>query len=163
MPLSSLNPFRRVDNDQYSDSMPHYPAATLIVHVALKGAQMGSLLGLAVFLPLLHLKRRKTSSLVSTWARVMNTSGILGTTVATGLLIGKAASSDTMNDAGVDDRAYRISKNAGQNEVDKYSLVGLVAGGGVGVFAGRVVACSGTGIALGTSAYMVKRILQSKT
>ena len=92
----------------------------------------------------------------------MKTSGPLGSFVSLGLLVGKAASSDTMTDEGVDDRAYRIANNAGQNKVDSLSMYGLLAGGAIGVFSGRLLSCSSTGVAVGTAMYICQRVLEKR-
>jgi small-conductance mechanosensitive channel len=68
-----------------------------------------------------------------------------------------------LDDAGVDDRAYRLSQNAKQNEVDKIAytggLVGLSAGvlGNIGLQAS--LSMSGLGLASGLIVFASKKII----
>jgi hypothetical protein len=51
---------------------------------------------------------------------------------------------------GVDDRAYRITKNTAQTEVDRYSAIGATAGGVLGALSGAgIVSLAFTGVAMG--------------
>lgn len=81
----------------------------------------------------------------------------LGVTASLGLLAFKQAQG-SLTDEGVDDRAYRISKHAGQAKVDTYTLVGGLIGAADGAILGKfglrsVCASSLTGVALGVAVY----------
>ena len=136
--------------------MPTYPAQTLALHCAAKGAQVGSCVGLgltaftAVACTLIGRKRPQA------WKRLMVPSTILGTLATSGLLYYKH-SKDELDEAAVDDRALRIANNAEQIKVDKYGLTGFAVGAVGGVIAGQnILSLSCTGIALGVMCYLAE-------
>ena len=59
-------------------------------------------------------------------------SSFLGGSLSLGSLYAKYLSGDLVSNEAVDDRAYRIYKNEGQNKVDKYSIIGTAAGMSLG-------------------------------
>ena len=149
-PTAAIDVCRKVDQSQYSDTMPTYPARTLVVHVATKGLQLGSIVGL-VLTPLLAWRRK--SALATVWRGFVPKAAIVGSTVTTSMVYSMDMRGK-LDIAGVDDRAYRIAHNEGQVKVDRYSLIGGATGAVTGVIVGGAtlpLVCSG--IALGVVAY----------
>ena len=131
--------------------MPSYPARTLGIHCAVKGSQVGSVLGLAVITPILAWRRKKPMSQM--WKSVMLPATLFGTALSSGLLYYKDVKG-SLDIAGVDDRAFRIVNSPGQNKVDLYSAIGVGVGATSGVVVGgAVVPFACTGIALGVAFY----------
>lgn len=65
--------------------------------------------------------------------------------------------------AGVDDRAYRISKNLTQRKVDQYAVLGGAGGAAAGAIIGKlgmssILAGSTTGVALSIAAYSLEKV-----
>jgi hypothetical protein len=119
---------RRVDLASYTASdMPEYPARTLIVHCAMKGLQFGSTLGLIVT-PMYSIIKK--TPMLTTWRYAMPIGSGVGTSISLGLLYFKYYQGG-LDIAGVDDRAYRISKNEGQVHVDNASFMGGVLGSAI--------------------------------
>lgn len=96
---------RQVNQNDYSDTMPPYPARTLAGHVALKGLEAGAVLGLSLT-PIVALTRRLPLSL--SWSRAMALGPIMGTAATLLLLAGKAYGTDTLDVHGVDDRLVSL-------------------------------------------------------
>jgi hypothetical protein len=116
---------RKADSNKYSEDMPAYPARVLATHVLVKGLQVGSILGVVAATPVLSYYRK--APFISTLKNVVPVStGVFGV-IALGMLYGKVYNG-SMDTDGEDDRAFRISKNQGQNKVDKYSFIGSIAG-----------------------------------
>lgn len=72
-----------------------------------------------------------------------------------------------LDDDGVNDRAFRIAKNAGQVKVDQYALAGAGLGATFGAIVGRTavraVLSSGlTGVAAGVAVYGAETIVLPK-
>jgi hypothetical protein len=55
-------------------------------------------------------------------------STIFGGILTLGMLYGKYYQGDLNSNEGTDDRAYRLHKNVGQNQVDRYSFIGFMSG-----------------------------------
>ena len=147
---------RKVSDEKYG-IIPTYPAQTVALHVAGKGAQIGSCAGLgltaftAVACTLIRRKRPQA------WKWIMVPSTILGTSATLGLLYYKHLN-DELDEAAVDDRALRIANNVEQKKVDKYGLGGFAVGAVGGVIAGQnILSLSCTGIALGVMYYLAER------
>jgi len=104
--------------------MPEYPAMVLMNHTGLKGIQLGSVLGL-VASPIYGAWKKKP--FLESWRLVMPSAVTFSVLSAFGFLYAKKIQGE-LDIPGVDDRAYRISRNAGQNEVDALSGVGFVIG-----------------------------------
>ena len=118
---------RKIDSASYGDSdLPLYPARTLAIHVAVKGLQFGSVAGVFAISPFASFYWKRP--FFSTFRAVTPASTILGCAASLGLLYGKYLSGDLDSAEAVDDRAYRIYKNKGQNDVDKYSFIGFITG-----------------------------------
>jgi len=146
----ALDPRRPVDESAYTSRMPPYPARTLLAHCAAKGCEW-SVLGLAVF-PLLRLTRFRGAPPAAAFRAAFLGAPAAGL-AATSLML--AVKARGMDDAGVDDRAFRISKNAGQNEVDREALLGGALGAAAGALARggalNTLAAASLGVALGVA------------
>ena len=145
--LHALDPRRRVDQGAYTRDMPPFPARTLLAHCFMKGVQW-SVLGLLVW-PL----AARRSSFAASFRPVFLSLPCAGL-AATALAL--AAKARTMDDAGVDDRAFRIAHSAGQSAVDRESLAGAAVGAAAGaVLVGGgvsgVLATASLGVALGVA------------
>jgi hypothetical protein len=156
--LHALDPRRRVDQGAYTREMPPYPARTLLAHCAMKGVEW-SALGLLLW----PLAARRSGSFAASFRPVFLALPCVGLG-ATALAL--AAKARTMDDAGVDDRAYRIARSAGQNAVDREALVGAAAGAAAGaVLVGGgvagVLATASLGVALGV-VYHVSEMEETK-
>jgi hypothetical protein len=104
-----MNPFRKVSPEQYSDpDFPPNPAKTLIGHVATKGLQAGSVVGLCLTPAISHFKKMQFQE---AWMKTMPRASLSGLFLSLTMLAGKATSATDMDEHGVDDRAYRISRN----------------------------------------------------
>jgi len=147
------NVFRHSENDDRVD-IPNYPAITLINHCFNKGVQSGAIIGLFT-IPLLAYKRK--ISIKDAWKKSMTIAPVLGGIFVPSLLIGKDVMGD-LTDDGVDDRAYRIVHNEGQNKVDKYSIIGACSGAIFGVLiGGGYIAAASTGVALSVIYYSAEK------
>uniref|UniRef100_A0A7S0VKE4 Uncharacterized protein n=1 Tax=Hemiselmis tepida TaxID=464990 RepID=A0A7S0VKE4_9CRYP len=145
--LATLDPRRKVDRSQYSDpTMPEHPGAVLTQHVAMRGMQVGSVLGCLAFAPVQWIRQGRKEALFKTvMPRIGATGLLLGGAASSCMLLGMAAyapddgSKPPWTDAGVDDRAYRLSKN---EKVEKMNDM-VVAGAVAGLVAGRSQASRG--------------------
>lgn len=117
-----MDPWRSVKGQYPAEDMPEYPARVLIEHCAWKGVQW-SVLALPAW-PIYSLLKRKP--LAATYRRVFIAMPLAGSILTFAMLGYKAVFQ--MDAAGVDDRAYRISKSEGQNQVDNLSLRGALIG-----------------------------------
>jgi Protein of unknown function (DUF1757) len=154
---------RRVDRSQYSDpSVPEFPAKVLLSHIVYKGLQYGSLGGIAIA-PLWALSRARPLSVV--FPRVVWTGAAVGLAGSFGLLAARGFQGALSNE-GVDDRAFRLSKNVGQVEMDQASGLGGVLGASIGaIFGKRALRSVLTGSLCGFSAagfgYLLQRQMNS--
>lgn len=132
--VSGLDLNREVDRSAYTaQDMPRYPARVLASHVTMKALQFGSCLG-CVAVPAWSVLRKQP---VGSVARVLFPASLLtGFAVSYGFTF-KLFEDGKLDEAGVDDRAYRITKSAGQVKCDKYSFLGGLAGASTGVILGR--------------------------
>eukprot|EP00281_Chroomonas_sp_CCMP1168_P022679 CAMPEP_0206235478 /NCGR_PEP_ID=MMETSP0047_2-20121206/13172_1 /ASSEMBLY_ACC=CAM_ASM_000192 /TAXON_ID=195065 /ORGANISM="Chroomonas mesostigmatica_cf, Strain CCMP1168" /LENGTH=210 /DNA_ID=CAMNT_0053659687 /DNA_START=29 /DNA_END=661 /DNA_ORIENTATION=+ len=136
--LSTVDPRRRVDRSKYTDeSMPEHPGATLLSHVALRGAQVGSLAGVLIFAPIQWIRGGRKEALLKTIAPRIGAMGLLGGGVLGGAMVvgmalappsSKPSSKPPWTDDGVDDRAFRISHNQKIIDQDNYLAGGALAG-----------------------------------
>lgn len=137
----------------FYNSQPPYPARVLFKHVAIKGIQIGSVVGVVV-LPFIAGVRGQ--SIARTLKTGLPFFAATGAYASLGLLFGKNYKGD-LTLAGVDDRAYRIKNNATQNKVDYYSGIGAVTGITLGaVISGSITAALATsvaGVAIGVASY----------
>jgi len=138
--------------------MPPFPARVLLAHCLMKGVEW-SALGLALW----PLAAWRSSSFAATFRPVFLGLPSLGV-LATGVAL--AAKAQAMDDAGVDDRAFRIAKSKGQVAVDREALIGAAAGAAAGaVLVGGgvsgVLATASLGVALGV-AYHASEMEETK-
>lgn len=153
---------RRVDRSNYSSAdMPEFPARTLLQHVVIKGVQFGSFGGFIVA-PAWALVAARPLSVV--FPRVLFTGAAAGVGVSLGLLALRGFQGQ-LGVEGVDDRAFRLAKNSGQNEMDLASGIGAVAGASLGSIFGvhglrSVATGSLVGAAGAAAGYMLQRQLQ---
>lgn len=149
-PSAAIDVCRKVDQSQYSDTMPTYPGRTLVGHVATKGLQLGSIVGL-ILTPVLAWRRK--AAIANVWRGFVPKATIVGTAFSSSMVYYKDMTGG-LDIAGVDDRAYRIVHNEGQVKADRYSLIGAAAGAVTGVIVGgSTLPLSCTGIALGVLVY----------
>lgn len=107
-----------------------YPSAILIKHVAAKGLQVGSLLGLLAS-PMYAVVRGKP--IVATTLSGLLWAPPAGFLLSMGMLAYKAVD---MDEDGANDRGFRIHVHPGQNRVDTLCLVGSLVGASVGAIFG---------------------------
>lgn len=141
---------RKVDQAAYSEEMPEYPARLLLNHIVLKGLQAGSVIGLGL-VPLARLVRKVPLS--TGYARIVPITTLVVTSVS-------AIAPFLMNldDAGVDDRAFRIAHNDMQTRCDHYSVAGAGAGATTAVLFRRpLFATTCTGIAFGVGLHVIHK------
>jgi hypothetical protein len=131
----ALSPFRSVRGQYPADDMPEFPARVLILHCVMKGLQW-SVLALPVA-PIWARVRKVPVSAALRASAIATPAAGLGVTL--GMLGYKAANG--MDADGVDDRAYRIARNEGQNTVDLRSA----RGAGAGALAGAALVAAGRG------------------
>mmetsp|Transcript_3904 Transcript_3904/g.11061 ORF Transcript_3904/g.11061 Transcript_3904/m.11061 type:complete len:157 (+) Transcript_3904:281-751(+) len=118
----------------------HNCGALLFKHVAMKGAQAGSVLGVASVAPsLLYTAYRQGSGAVTADAAFTMAATRAGTGLTYGLAaMSVAAALKVMNTDkdGLQDRAYRLHYNEAQNRCDKIWLVSSALGAGTGWYLG---------------------------
>ena len=109
---------RKINNDDNKNSYKimgystgSYPSRTIIYHVAFKGVQVGSIVGLFVVTPIL--KGYKKMAFLKAWRYAMTLTPIGGGLFASSYLCILNYQGKLTIDA-VDDRASRILKNNGQ-------------------------------------------------
>lgn len=150
---------RVADVKTYSaDDMPTYPARFLLQHTVIKGIQVGSVGGVLLF-PFVSLVKKY--GLAKSWRYTLPVSASVGVAGALSLLY-YAHTQGKLDIAGVDDRAYRIKHNEGQNRVDLYSGIGAVSGAALGVVGSKTVIFSAlagslTGVAAGVAFYALDK------
>jgi hypothetical protein len=146
--------FRVVPPGRYpAEDFPAYPAVVVLKHVLAKGLQIGSVAGVTVSLPYALVRGQPFGATLRHGLLMGPVYGVL----ANMMLLGYKTLE--MDEEGVDDRAYRISRNAGQNSIDTHALVGGLAGAtasavlGKRGFFGSVVPATSFGIAVGCGIY----------
>ena len=158
--MESLNPFRKVDNSEYTSEMPTYPGFILTSHVFIKGIQAGSCLSLVLGPIYAYARHRET--FFRSFNRTLVISPIIGGIATSLLLLGKAYSDETLTYAGVDDRAFRLVNNEGQNRVDLYSAMGATAGIITAVVGRAPLGVVPLGIAAGVVASVAQKFVGKK-
>ena len=148
---------RKIKKEENGDIIPTYPAQTLALHVAVKGAQLGSCAGAAFTLLVSagYLLRRRPRPEV--WRRIMVPSTLAGAAISSGFLY-KNHMDGKLDEASVDDRAYRVANNHEQTKIDKYGLGGFVSGALGGVIVGQnLLSLSCTGLVMGLIFYEAEK------
>jgi hypothetical protein len=150
----ALDVFRSVKGLYPAEDMPEYPARVLIVHCLAKGAEWS--VAAVPLAPLLS--RVRGVPLLQSWRTSFLAVPALATAGTMGMLAYKAGTS--MDAAGVDDRAYRISRHQGQLQVDRLAGIGAALGLAAGLIAGSRLPIRGAipasvsfGCALGVMAH----------
>eukprot|EP01062_Namystynia_karyoxenos_P040151 TRINITY_DN29279_c0_g1_i1.p1 TRINITY_DN29279_c0_g1~~TRINITY_DN29279_c0_g1_i1.p1 ORF type:complete len:166 (+),score=42.51 TRINITY_DN29279_c0_g1_i1:82-579(+) len=133
--------------DAVTDELPYWPGAVLTVHVAEKGVQLGSALGLLGA----GWGVARGGKFVCSLGKWMPRGQLFG--VATSLLL-LGSKVPSMDIHGVADRAYRLEHSQSQKHVDLCCRGGLAAGGVLSLAAPgalwrRVLAGSGVGCTAG--------------
>ena len=95
---------RKVNQDDYTAKMPSYPALTLTTHVAMKGIQLGSIIGFFSGSLVSLIRGGTTESRVQRWAKYNTRGPTIGCAVSLAMLAGKAYGTKDLDIAGVDDR-----------------------------------------------------------
>mmetsp|Transcript_8193 Transcript_8193/g.12228 ORF Transcript_8193/g.12228 Transcript_8193/m.12228 type:complete len:176 (-) Transcript_8193:109-636(-) len=148
---------RKIDASNYGDNdLPLYPARTLICHVALKGFQLGSVVSVCIIAPAVSMYRRQPIS--TTFRSIIPIASLMGGSLSLASLFAKYNKGDLNSNDAVDDRAYRIYRNEGQNKVDKYSFIGAIAGAAASIVVpstsiSLLLASASTGMATGVLIY----------
>ena len=126
------------------EDYPPRPGRALLAHVLAKGAQVGACAGVAVA-PLWSLVRAQPFRLVFQRCALGGVAAGLAASLA---VLGAKGASGALDDAAVDDRAFRLARHDGQNAVDRAALAGAAAG----LAAGAVVFAAGASGALAGAA-----------
>ena len=143
--------------------IPENPARILGTHVAMKGLQLGSVLGLVGVYPVLHYIRKIPKR--QAWVTSMFVTPFVGMVVTSTMLYMKH-NAGQLDETGVEDRAYRISQGT-QPKVDRVTQLAMAMGlafgalGGMGV-AGSI-AYSTTAIPIGIFVYKGGDMLKTIT
>jgi hypothetical protein len=105
--------------------------ARLFRHVGEKGFQFGSVLGVFLVAPIVWYRGRSTGGTsASSLLRSVGISTLGGMAFATALGASRVASIPKEERAdGLQDRAYRLHYNKGQNRTDLFARVGMTLGG----------------------------------
>ncbi|KNC85511.1 hypothetical protein SARC_02312 [Sphaeroforma arctica JP610] len=124
----------------------------LMAHIAVKGFQLGSVLGLLVVSPvaLVRTGRWPSRAKIGTWTM---TGSVIGAIGASALGLGKKSTFETPEE--IEDRVYRLRHNKGQLRTDRFWACGAVIGmlGGAALGSG-VVGGLGLGQTFGTLAHI---------
>ncbi|KAI9024022.1 hypothetical protein DFJ74DRAFT_60704 [Hyaloraphidium curvatum] len=134
--------------------MPANTGMLLTGHVVLKTVEAGAIVGLATSPIGYFFSKDKNKSLLRNAFRYPGRGTLIGIPLGLFMVAGKSYS---MDGPGVDDRAYRIMHNEGQQRTDRFATYGAIGGavaGAVGVLvpgAGltRIWNTSSVGVALG--------------
>jgi hypothetical protein len=152
-----------------SPDSPILNGARLMHHITEKGFQAGSLMGVAVVVPLVARKYYKShaGSLAGSGPllmRAMAASALWGTAISSLIGAGRVVQlSSTLSPPefadGMQDRAYRLHYNKGQRRVDFFSEAGMAVGGTAALVlvspaAAVVLGGAATGAAAGVLAHM---------
>ncbi|GLC47044.1 hypothetical protein PLESTB_001438700 [Pleodorina starrii] len=148
------------ESDEYV--APSSPAGYLMWHILKKGFQAGGVIGVAAVVPALYLVKKVRDPVAL--LRAMGYSAIT-VTAASGSLA--AFKFPKIDQAGFEDRAYRLHYNVGQNRTDDFSAVGALvglaaaavlvprgAGGSASAFGLSLLGGSAVGVAAGVAAHV---------
>jgi len=136
------------------DDYPSRPGRALLAHVLAKGAQVGACAGVVVA-PLWSLLRAQPFRAVFPRCAL---SGVAAGVAASLAALAAKGAAGALDDAAVDDRAFRLARHDDQNAVDRAALTGAAAG----LAAGAVVFSGGArgalaGAAAGAAAALAAR------
>ncbi|CEL93507.1 unnamed protein product [Vitrella brassicaformis CCMP3155] len=110
---------READVENYDEEMPQYPGRVLIWHCTKKVWQMGAVLGCAG--TAIYLGVRRLPFQPYYW-----NAGYVCLGVSTALWFPVMFRIASLDEPGIDDRGFRLSKNEGQKDVDKWAFGGAV-------------------------------------
>lgn len=149
---------RKVKQEDYTNTMPEYPARYLTIHCAVKGLQLGSILGLALTPPVAYFRK---IPIMQAFTRTAPVSVVGGVGLVLGILYYKYYEG-VLDEAGVDDRAYRLANSAGQVKVDQYTFVGSLIGASTGAVFGRggarsILAATSVGVTSAVVYYLTEK------
>lgn len=111
----------KLSNDDFDPSK--FAAVKLWFHVLEKGFQAGSVVGLALAVPVVAFRKKSFESQLMT--KVLAYSSFAGIGVSGALGTAKFVN---MDKEGLEDRVYRLHYNEGQNRCDVFSSTGIVLG-----------------------------------
>ncbi|KAI3433320.1 hypothetical protein D9Q98_003138 [Chlorella vulgaris] len=137
---------------------PARNALRVYSHCLQKGWQMGGVIGCAVVAPIVLYRRRGAANVTPALVNAVYRTVLSTTAVSVALCAARLASSPDFK-AGVEDRAYRLHYNQGQNRVDLFSKVGTAVGGTAALLflpasAAAVVSAGAAGAAFGVLAHI---------
>lgn len=127
-----------------------YNATLLMKHVLEKGFQFGSVLGTVAVVPIAMWRKSENRSPAKA-LKILGTSALVGTAFA--LVLGSTKMARIPADEfadGMQDRAYRLHYNKGQNRADTFSRVGMASGGLAAMF---LIPSAAAPVILGGSAF----------
>lgn len=108
------------------DFKPEYVEIKLMAHVAQKGFQAGSLVGLLGVVPVMAISKGGLQALS---VELVTSGAAYGALGGTGLsLLAGVAKRLSIDHEGVEDRVYRLHYNKSQNRMDAFSAVGSSLG-----------------------------------
>jgi len=143
--------------------------ARLMRHISEKGFQAGSLVGCVIVMPILAYKLRiwEAGALAGATPKLLSALGksaLWGVTGVTIMGIGRVASIPAdERPAGLQDRAYRLHYNRGQNRVDMMSRIGMATGGAAALtLVSPAAAVVLGGAAMGSAAGVLTHVLSYK-
>lgn len=143
--------------------------ALLFRHIAEKGLQFGSVVGVLGVIPVAAFRNVENRN-PQRMLQILGTSAVGGILFALGMGLLKVSKipADEMSD-GMQDRAYRLHYNEGQNQVDKLSRIGMVGGGLASRFmtpgphsARSMLGGAAFGSACGVFTFVLRRLLSNK-
>ena len=135
----------------------------LFRHIAEKGFQMGSVLGVAIVSPITYYRlRRRAGGSVGLTPILTAVGGTAIAGMVTAAVLGAfkvATIPSNERAAGLQDRAYRLHYNSGQNRTDTFAELGMAVGGTASlVFVSPAAAVVLGGAALGAVAGIVTHV-----
>ncbi|EFJ46457.1 hypothetical protein VOLCADRAFT_93294 [Volvox carteri f. nagariensis] len=108
-------------NDEYV--APSSPAAYLMWHILKKGFQAGGVVGVAAVIPALFILKKVREPVSLLHAMGYSTLTVTAASATLG-----AVKFTKIDQAGFEDRAYRLHYNVNQNRTDDFSAVGALVG-----------------------------------
>lgn len=154
-----MNLFREIDKEKYTDKdMPKYPARSLAFHCVFRGIMAGATVGLLSSPIYAKIAKRPV---LQVWLMTMPVFSAAG-----GLILGLYVAAEHWGDVdGVDDRAYRLEHNKGQNVLDNYAGAGAGVGAIVGSIFGRgdhryMLSTAYSAMMVGSLVYVVQNAIE---
>uniref|UniRef100_A0A7S2SI44 Uncharacterized protein n=1 Tax=Mucochytrium quahogii TaxID=96639 RepID=A0A7S2SI44_9STRA len=151
-------------NEDDDPSMPNYPGAFLMQHVAFRGMIGGAGIGAGVGLVSCMLGRTKFRRALLFPGHGMQ----IGATVAIATVLGFSIIKEDFDEEGVKDRAFRLSYKHKQNILDRRTMIGLGGGAALGLLPFfaldkvPIIVRVGTGMSYGILATSLAFLAESK-